>query len=158
MKIKSIAKYVRENHKSMTVVEMRHVLEKDGWTTLQITGCMSKLRERGLPLEKFANNYPDKYRVDPQEQAKPKIGISIEEFRQKNDIFLIVECAAKKLERGVFVPEPEFVKEFFPGKTGYKTALEQESCKKYRGKSQGKWYWGHPDDIAEFKSKHMLTN
>jgi hypothetical protein len=108
------------------------------------------------------NNYPNKagrgskVEINTDIQVERKIGISIDQFRKKHDIFHIVSEAARKLKKDVFLTESEFVQVNGIRMVGYRDALGLPENSKYKGKAGSTIYWSHPDTIRQMKSEGTL--
>lgn len=84
-------------------------------------------------------------------------GISEKDLRAKHDALFIVREAAKKLEKGKFFPEAEFRESMCrldPSK--FRSKADGQEFEKYKGRTQGKTYWGHPESIKRMKDDGVL--
>lgn len=147
----NIREYVRANYTKQGPQEMADTLVKAGHSRKLVMNIICELRRRGLPIPHMISA---KSNPEPQRAGI----ISVEDFRRKNDIYLLVSEAAKNLKRGELLEEATFIREFIAGKQGYRPALDHADMKKYRGKqSGGKYLWGHPEDIAMLRKDGLLN-
>jgi len=102
--------------------------------------------------------YAEPNNAEPRVKKPNKGTISVSEFIKENDIFILVSAAAKKIEKGDMYDESTFVQQFLPRKSNYRKALEHPDNRKNRGKSGGRWYWGHPADIDDLKKRGLLND
>jgi hypothetical protein len=117
----------------------------------QFRGVLSDIRRRGWGIPKTKQK-----ETDTQPTVIYKIGINIEQFRKKHDIFHIVGEAAKKLKKDIFLTESEFVQSNGIRMVGYRDALNLPENASYRGKAGSTIYWSHPETIAQMKKEGTL--
>jgi len=98
---------------------------------------------------------------DQIETIKPqqKIGMSLNEFRQKHDINFILKNVLKNLTGELVYEKDDIVKmcKLRPGYPGLNMVLESNEFEIYRGRIAGKIYWAAPKIIEELKSQGLLT-
>lgn len=94
----------------------------------------------------------------PPLKTSLKHGISIQEFREKHDVMVIIRKAVRKLKKGELIPSIEFVQDLkLPGGVSYKDKIMSAEFEPYRGQvSASDIYWGHPEDITELKQDRLL--
>jgi len=87
-----------------------------------------------------------------------KKGMSIQEFREKHDVMIIIRKGVRALKKGELLTTAEFVHDLkLPGGTGYRDKLMLDEFEVYRGQvNANDIRWGHPDDIAELKEDRLL--
>ncbi len=78
-----------------------------------------------------------------------------DQLRSMLNIRNIVINELNKIERGKFWPDGAFVRRF-QGKSGYRNVLDSPETVPYRGKGDGKIFWGHPESIYEMKNEGTL--
>jgi len=88
---------------------------------------------------------------------KPKIGMTLDQFRSRHDTDFIVENTLKKLDPDLIYEKQDIYKlcgisASTPGLSG-----SIESRPEYFGKIGGKLYFSHPDTIAELKRNAKLN-
>ena len=89
---------------------------------------------------------------------QPTIGLSESELRAKFDLNFIVQQAARKLEKGTFLSEAEFIKLCnLRGMSGYRSVIDHPDFKDYRGRAGGQTYWSNPESIQKLKNEGVLT-
>jgi hypothetical protein len=113
------------------------------------TGAVISFHESGKkPIPEFGNKAAI---------VKP---ISGKELRNMYNIKAIVMRALESLpytEEGVFWRDADFIRKFeLHGRPGYRSILESEETKPYRGKAQGQTIWGHPKSIQQMKNEGTL--
>ena len=81
-----------------------------------------------------------------------------EELRSKYDNKFILRKAVSNLERGIYVPENEFINKCgVKISAGYKLIVESDEFSKFRGLAPGGVaYWSHPDSIQKMKTEGIL--
>ena len=84
------------------------------------------------------------------------LGLSENELRMKHDLFFIVKENAEKLEKGVYLPEPEFIRFSNLKGAGYRAALDHPSFNEYKGKAGGVTYWSNKESIYKMKKEGVL--
>jgi len=100
-------------------------------------------------------NIPDD-EVD-SDTAKPQIGMSLEEFRDKHDVEFIITKTLTKLDKNMVYEKSDLVKmSGLPYSAQGLTAI-LESKKEYYGKISGKVYYSHPDTIKMLKEQAKLN-
>jgi len=100
-------------------------------------------------------NYEDG--VTPRETVKPKVGMSLDEFRDKHDVEFIINKTLDKLDPGVIYEKADLVKlSGLPySAPGLTTILDSKT--KYYGKISSKIYYSHPDTIKMLKDQAKLN-
>jgi len=93
---------------------------------------------------------------DPPKPSKAKIGMTLNEFRDKHDIEHIVDKTLKKLRPDLIYEKNDIVKlaALNYSAPGLGTVLESKS--EYYGKAGSKIYYSHPDTIKELKEQAKL--
>ena len=149
--------YIKENHKKQSADEMCDALMKKGFTKVQVSNAMSKMRSQGYKIGVMANPTHAKTEA-PKKETKSRHGvISLKDFIEDNDIVKRVEKAVKNLTKGELMYESAFVNEYVPRRPGYRDALNDPKFDTYHGVAPGgKVVWGHPDDIEKCKQKGIL--
>lgn len=104
------------------------------------------------------NSYLKHWLDEAPVNKEPSIkGISEAELRNKYDANFIVKQAILNLKEGVFVPEPEFIKQLrLNSNIGYRSVLEHPDFEKYRGRAGGVKYWSHEKSIRKLKDDGVL--
>ena len=84
--------------------------------------------------------------------------MSIQDFREKYDVTVIIRKGVSRLKKGELLTMSEFVQDLqLPGGTGYKDKLMSSEFEPYRGQvTSSDIRWGHPDDIATLKQDRLL--
>jgi len=97
--------------------------------------------------------------VTPREAApvKHKVGMSLDEFRDKHDVEYIINKTLDKLDAGVIYEKADLVKlSGLPySAPGLTTILESNT--RYYGKISSKIYYSHPDTIKMLKDQAKLN-
>lgn len=89
--------------------------------------------------------------------VKSKVGMSLNEFRERHDVDYIVAKTLAKLDRNMIYEKSDICK--LTGlRAGY-PGLSQtiEDAKAYYGKVASTLYFSHPDTITELKEQAKLT-
>lgn len=89
-----------------------------------------------------------------------KIGITLNEFRERHDLNFIVSKAFQQLDKNHLYEKADITKlcNLRPGYPGLNDVLEQnKDFARFRGKVAGKNYWGHPEVIQQLKAEGQLT-
>jgi len=93
----------------------------------------------------------------PPQNSKFK-GLSESEIRAKHDTKFILSQVVKKLERGLYITDADFIKQCdIKSHVGYRQMLDDPDFKKYKGKAGGIIYWSHPESIEKMKNEGILT-
>lgn len=94
---------------------------------------------------------------EPKQSPASKIGISLEEFRDKHDVEYILKKTMGKLDANLIYDKNDIVKlSGLPyNAQGLNTILE--SMTNFYGKTGGKTYYSHPDTIKMLKTDAKLT-
>lgn len=129
-----------------------HVMKngKDRTKKFQKYVCMDCKRNFNVPLSGEVSTSP----------MTLKVGISINEFRQRHDLNFIVGKVLQNLEPDKIYEKSDIVKlcNLRPGYPGLNDVLESNSdFQKYRGRIAGKYYWGTPDVIKSFVNEGILN-
>lgn len=95
--------------------------------------------------------------VPQQITTKTRVGISLEEFRDKFDVEYIINKTLGKLDANLIYDKNDIVKlsGLSYNAQGLNTILE--SLTAYYGKTGGKIYYSHPDTINMLKEQAKLT-
>lgn len=92
------------------------------------------------------------------DKKSPLKGLSEAEMREKHDMRFIICNIVKKLERGTYIPDADFIKQCnIRSHVGYRQVLEDPEFRTYKGKVNGIVYWSHPDSIAKMKEEGILS-
>jgi len=86
-----------------------------------------------------------------------KIGMSEEELRNRYDVRVIVQQAIDKLQQGIYLEEPEFIRMHLRGLTNFRHIIDHPDMVKYKGRVGGKTYWSHPSSILKMKEEGILN-
>lgn len=88
--------------------------------------------------------------------TKSKIGMTLNEFRDKHDVDHIVQKTLDKLNPNTIYEKSDICKltGLRPGYPGLSQTIEDQ--KKYYGKVGSTMYFSHPDTIAELKDQAKL--
>ncbi len=78
-----------------------------------------------------------------------------EQVRIMFDIRAIVLSELRKLNRGEYWRDSDFVRRF-QGKAGYRSVLDSPDAAPYRGKASGQVLWSHPDSIQKMRNDGVL--
>lgn len=115
-------------------------------------------KDRRSIENRYYNHIHDKGTIPaPKKVVQGNGGISEAQLRSRFDIAFIVDQVVSKLEKGVYIPESEFiVMADIRHITGFRTILESEKYDKYKGKGGSVVYWSHPDSIQKMKEEHVL--
>ena len=89
--------------------------------------------------------------------VKPKLGITLDEFREKHDVEFIITKTLAKLDRLMIYEKADLIKlsGLSYGAQGLSTILESKTD--YYGKTGGKIYYSHPDTIKMLKEQAKLN-
>ena len=90
-------------------------------------------------------------------KGRKNMGITEEQLRMKHDVKFQIQNATKKLEKGIFLSQSEFViAAGIKAGAGYRDILDHPDFAKYTGKAGSTAYWGHPESIKEMKLDNIL--
>ena len=97
------------------------------------------------------------FNEDTGGEAKPKVGMTLDQFRSKHDVDYILDKALKSLEKDMIYEKSDVLKiaNLSPSYPGVTAVLEAASS--YYGKISQRMYFSHPDTISELK-KHAKIN
>ena len=97
------------------------------------------------------------FTVGDTPDGKPKVGISLEEFRDKHDVEYIICKTLDNLDKDLIYEKADLIKlSGLPySAQGLSTILEAKSI--YYGKIGGKVYYSHPDTIKMLKEQAKLN-
>jgi len=85
-------------------------------------------------------------------------GLSESEIRSKHDTKFILSQVVKKLDKGLYITDADFIKQCdIKSHVGYRQMLDDPDFKKYKGRAGGITYWSHPDSIEKMKNEGILT-
>ncbi len=85
-------------------------------------------------------------------------GLSEADIRAKHDTRFILSQIVKKLEKGLYVTDTDFIKQCdIKNHSGFRQILDDPDFRMYHGKAQGITYWSHPDSISKMKTEGILT-
>ena len=89
--------------------------------------------------------------------TKHKIGMTLDEFKNKHDVEHIVMKTLEKLDKDIIYSKDDIVKlaAISYGAQGLTPILEAQIL--YYGKTGGKTYYSHPDTIQMLKDKAKLN-
>ena len=139
---------------------------KDNYTTpkeiisacMEATGTTYHSAKTQLRRVRQQLNPSQSHNITPTSMQQTNIGISESELRAKFDLNFIVQQAAKKLEKTIFLSESEFIKLCnLRGMSGYRSVIDHPDFKDYRGRAGGQTYWSHPESIMKMKTEGVLT-
>lgn len=82
--------------------------------------------------------------------------ISETELRSKYDNLFICGEAVKKLAKGLFYVEREFIQLCGFKSVNYRSAIEDARFADYHGTAGGTVYWGTKEDIKRLKNEGIL--
>jgi len=90
-------------------------------------------------------------------KSKPKIGITLSEFRDKYDIEHIVQKTMAKLDRRIIYEKSDICKlaGLSPGTPGLGPVIE--SMGEFQGKAGGRVLYGHPETINMLKEEAKMV-
>ena len=88
-----------------------------------------------------------------------KIGITLDEFRQKHDLNFIVSSVLKQLDDKLVYQKEDIIRlcKLRPGYPGLSSVLESKEYENYNGRAGGQIYWGTIDTIRKLKNQGLLT-
>lgn len=116
-------------------------------------------------LDKYYNGKPyvkckvcGKYGYSSDEQPVNTIGISLDEFRKKNDVKYIITTVLKGLSPDMMYEKADIyrIAGLRPGFPGVQTILESKEVADYTGKVNSSVWFGHPKTIKELKNQGIL--
>ena len=89
---------------------------------------------------------------------KAKIGMSVQDFREKFDVEFIVEKTLAALDREVIYEKSDIYKltGLRAGFPGLAATLEDKKFQEYKGRVGGRDYFSHPDTIKELTETAIL--
>ena len=88
---------------------------------------------------------------------RKNMGITEEQLRMKHDVKFQIQNATKKLVKGIFLSQGEFIVEAgIKAGAGYRDILDHPDFAKYTGKAGSTAYWGHPESIKEMRDENIL--
>ena len=96
--------------------------------------------------------------VVPRHKPSPaKVGMTLEEFRNKHDVEHIITKTLNKLDKNIVYEKADLIKlSGLPySAQGLSTILETKG--EYFGKTGGKIYYSHPDTIRTLKEQAKLN-
>jgi len=93
----------------------------------------------------------------PKEMLKPKVGMSLHEFREKHDVDFIVEKILDGLDPEIIYEKNDIIKltGLRPGYPGLSPTIEAQ--KNYYGKVGSIMYFSHRDTITKLKNDAKLN-
>ena len=84
-------------------------------------------------------------------------GISIRDFRLKNDVRFMVNEGVKKLTKDKLFLTIDFMNLCgISPNVSTRRVEEYSEYDNYHGRCSGKVYWSHPETIEQFKNEHIL--
>ena len=105
----------------------------------------NKCPENGGKAHRFKGELETKY-------------ITEDQIRQRHDMFYKLKKALESINAGEFIEEQKVLKQLgMWGKPGYRSAVEANEIKAYRGKADGTVYYGHPERIQALKEEGVLS-
>lgn len=151
----NLTNYLRENsplHKDRESLTLAAIKEL-GITRKAVTKKLHAIAATSKPLVYGNGNSPC------GDDKKPSFkGFSESEIRAKHDTKFILSNVVKKLERGLYIADVDFIKQCdIKSHVGYRQVLDDPEFKKYKGKASGIIYWSHPDSILKMKDEGILT-
>lgn len=137
--------------------------------------CKDGFSEKGEQY--YRCNNPDCSRKNFKEGSKPifgnlnikkeenksmksvnSIGMSLQEFREKNDTKVIIKNGLSKLQKDKLYKTEDFkILLGIPNNFGTKKLLELGMLDNYHGKCRGELYWSHPETIKQLKFEALLV-
>jgi len=98
--------------------------------------------------------FTDKTKSKP---VKPKVGMTLDEFRDKHDVEHIIKKTLETLDKELVYEKNDIVKltGLSHGTPGMTPILESQA--QYYGKIGGKVYFSHPDTIKALKEQAKLN-
>ena len=111
---------------------------------------------------KYSNNKPENELVNKEVNKNDSVmevseGISIRDFRLKNDVRFMVSEGIKKLTKDKLFLTVDFINLCgIPPNVSTRRIEEFSEYDNYHGRCSGKVYWSHPDTINQFKNEHIL--
>jgi hypothetical protein len=101
---------------------------------------------------------PNGYAHEPEieAEAKPEGVLTIDQIRALHDMKTVVFNALDSIRKDTFYTEHEFIRRHLAGKNGYRQILDSMHTSKYRGKSGGRVYFGHPESMQILKNEGTL--
>ena len=153
-----------DDGKIIEIIKLRRKKERYGRLRIAKDFGLSEVRARELvSLAESQTEHQGVYTTIPksEKESKPnetgKMGISIDQIREKYDNTYIVSKNAENLKRDIFLTNSEFVQLCnFANSAGYKNATEHPQFDKYHGRAGGVIYWSHPDSIKKLKDEAVL--
>ena len=128
--------------------------------------CKSKSHKNGFEkgVQKYycsnpnctKRNFTEKDLNGKAVPLKAKIGMTLNEFRDKHDIEHIVNKTLKKLSPNLIYEKNDIVKLAGLGHSAPGLGTVLESMSEYYGKAGSKIYYSHPDTIRELKEQAKL--
>jgi hypothetical protein len=94
---------------------------------------------------------------NPVQNIKKFKGLSESEIRAKHDLKYIFGQAVRKLEKGLYITDADFIRQCDIKGTGYRSTLDDPEFKRYKGRAGGIVYWSHPESIEKMKNEGILT-
>lgn len=131
---------------------------------MQCPNCKSeKVHKNGIRngIQRYKCQECGKEFTGKQERVKPKIGMTLNEFKAKYDTDFIVNDRLTKvmnsLSRNMIYEKVDIVKmsQLPASYPGFRDTLE--SFKNHQGRANSKTFYSHPDTIAELKQQAKLT-
>ena len=122
--------------------------------------CSSKVTKNGTDLgrQKYRCTACKHSFVDHSSSiVKHKVGMSLDEFKERFDVDYIVQKTLDKLEANMIYEENEVKKltGLRPGFPGLTDTLK--AAKEYQGRAGGSVYFSHPDTIKRLKDDAKMT-
>ena len=132
--------------------------------------CNSKANKDGKDLKgvqkykctnckyNFRETTADKANGEEKPVSK-KIGMTLDEFREKHDVDFIVQKALDRLEKDMIYEKSDIIQltGLRAGYPGLSATLEAAEFKRYRGRAGGITYWSHPKTIDELREQAKIT-
>lgn len=88
---------------------------------------------------------------------KSSLGITLDNFRSKNDPKYIVSEGLRKLTQDVLYKTSEFIQLIgLPVNFGSSKLMDMPGLERYYGKCSSGTYWSHPDVILQLKNERVL--
>jgi len=97
------------------------------------------------------------YNFEEGMKVKNKVGMSLEEFRERHDVDYIVQKTLDTLDPGIIYEKNDICKltGLRPGYPGLAPTIE--AAKSYYGKVGSNMYFSHPDTIMQLKDDAKLN-
>jgi len=105
-----------------------------------------------------SESYSEHVEIKEIVKVSDKIGLSLDEFRQKHDVAYIVDNTLSNLDPNTIYEKSDIIRltGLRPGYPGINNVLESQEFKKYSGRSGGVVYYSSPETISDLKKKGIM--